>query len=93
MSELLHFTTTDADRSATEPLRDDIRLLGGLLGDVIREHEGERVFGLVEDARVKAFGVRRQEVDRASFGDTLTAVEAANAIGSKKSSHAVNYAL
>ena len=33
MSELLHFTTTDADRSATEPLRDDIRLLGGLLGD------------------------------------------------------------
>lgn len=80
MSELLHFTTTDADRSATEPLRDDIRLLGGLLGDVIREHEGERVFGLVEDARVKAFGVRRQEVDRASFGDTLTGLSTRDAL-------------
>ena len=80
MSELLHFTTTDADRSATEPLRDDIRLLGGLLGDVIREHEGERVFGLVEDARVRAFGVRRQEVDRASFGDTLTGLSTRDAL-------------
>uniref|UniRef100_UPI0028A0EFBB phosphoenolpyruvate carboxylase n=1 Tax=Dermacoccus nishinomiyaensis TaxID=1274 RepID=UPI0028A0EFBB len=80
MSELLHFTTTDADRSATEPLRDDIRLLGGLLGDVIREHEGERVFGLVEDARVKAFGVRRQEVDRASFGGTLTGLSTRDAL-------------
>ena len=80
MSDLLHFTTTDADRSATEPLRDDIRLLGGLLGDVIREHEGERVFGLVEDARVRAFGVRRQEVDRASFGDTLTGLSTRDAM-------------
>lgn len=80
MSEPLHFITTDADRSQTEPLRDDIRLLGGLLGDVVREHEGERVFGLVEDARVRAFGVRRQEVDRGSFGDTLTGLGTRDAL-------------
>ena len=40
----------------------------------------ERVFGLVEDARVRAFGVRRQEVDRASFGDTLTGLGTRDAL-------------
>ncbi|QTH37896.1 phosphoenolpyruvate carboxylase [Yimella sp. cx-51] len=61
------FETTDEGREATEPLRNDIRLLGGILGDVVREQEGERVFDLVEEARRRAFAVRRQEVDRAGF--------------------------
>lgn len=34
-----------------EPLRKDIRLLGRLLGEVLREKEGEAVFKVVEDIR------------------------------------------
>ena len=34
-----------------QPLIDDIRLLGKLLGDVIREQEGEAVYELVERIR------------------------------------------
>lgn len=63
------FEATDEGRAATEPLRNDIRLLGGMLGDVVREQEGERVFELVEQARKKAFAVRRQEVDREGFAE------------------------
>jgi phosphoenolpyruvate carboxylase len=37
----------DKDR----PLRDDIRLLGRILGDTVREQEGEEVFALVEQIR------------------------------------------
>lgn len=61
--------TSEEGRAATEPLRNDIRLLGGMLGDVVREQEGERVFELVEQARKKAFAVRRQEVDRDGFAE------------------------
>ena len=34
-----------------QPLIDDIRLLGRLLGDVIREQEGEAAYALVEQIR------------------------------------------
>ena len=33
------------------PLPDDIRLLGRILGDTVREQEGEEVFELVEQIR------------------------------------------
>jgi len=33
------------------PLRDDIRLLGRLLGDTVREQEGASIFGIVEQIR------------------------------------------
>ncbi|MBV1704119.1 MAG: hypothetical protein KGQ28_04865, partial [Hyphomicrobiales bacterium] len=33
------------------PLRDDIRLLGRLLGDTVREQEGQSTFDLVERIR------------------------------------------
>ena len=33
------------------PLREDIRLLGRILGDTVREQEGEQVFELVEQIR------------------------------------------
>jgi hypothetical protein len=33
------------------PLRDDIRLLGGILGATVRDQEGEAVFGLHQAAR------------------------------------------
>jgi phosphoenolpyruvate carboxylase len=50
-------TATD-DKDA--PLRDDIRLLGRLLGDVVREQEGARVFEVVETVRQKAVRFRRE---------------------------------
>ena len=47
------------------PLREDIRLLGRVLGEVIEEQAGRDVFELVESTRIEAFRVRRSEVDRA----------------------------
>lgn len=57
-------TPTTHGRELTEPLREDIRYLGGILGEIIREHEGENVFDLIERARVESFALRRSEVDR-----------------------------
>ena len=45
----------------SEQVRDDIRLLGRILGRVIAEQEGEDVFELVESTRRLAFGVARGE--------------------------------
>ncbi len=41
------------------PLRDDIRLLGRILGDTVREQEGEAVFELVERIRRKSIRFHR----------------------------------
>ena len=73
----------DKDR----PLRDDIRLLGRILGDTVREQEGEEVFELVE--RIRQASVRfhrdnepaaRRELestlDSLSADQTLTIVRA-----------------
>ncbi|MEX2468104.1 MAG: phosphoenolpyruvate carboxylase, partial [Gemmatimonadota bacterium] len=49
----IHFPPKD------EPLRDDVRLLGSLVGDVIREQGGETLFEVVEQARRAA--IRRRE--------------------------------
>ncbi|WP_313358400.1 hypothetical protein, partial [Corynebacterium variabile] len=40
-------------------VRQDIRYLGAILGDIIREQEGQEVFDLVESARRAAFGIRQ----------------------------------
>jgi phosphoenolpyruvate carboxylase len=42
------------DTSKDEPLRDDIRLLGRILGDTVREQEGDLVFDIVERVRQTA---------------------------------------
>ncbi|MDD2662437.1 MAG: phosphoenolpyruvate carboxylase [Dechloromonas sp.] len=42
------------DTGKDEPLRDDIRLLGRILGDTVREQEGDAVFGIVERVRQTA---------------------------------------
>jgi phosphoenolpyruvate carboxylase len=50
------------------PLTDDIRLLGRILGDVIREQEGQEAFELIERIRKLAVAFRRDadhEADRA----------------------------
>src|SRR5260221_11114378 len=43
------------------PLAEDIRLLGRLLGDTIRDHEGEFTFDLIESIRQLAVASRRLE--------------------------------
>jgi phosphoenolpyruvate carboxylase len=43
------------------PLKEDIRLLGRLLGDVLRDQEGEAVFDLVETIRQTAVRFRRED--------------------------------
>ncbi len=39
------------DPAKDQPLIDDIRLLGSMLGDIVREHEGEACFAIVENVR------------------------------------------
>jgi phosphoenolpyruvate carboxylase len=43
------------------PLKEDIRLLGRLLGDVLRDQEGEDVFAVVETIRQTAVRFRRED--------------------------------
>jgi len=50
--------STVQDKDA--PLKEDIRLLGRLLGDVLREQEGDEVFDVVETIRQTAVRFRRE---------------------------------
>ncbi|TWG86448.1 phosphoenolpyruvate carboxylase type 1 [Cupriavidus gilardii J11] len=50
------------------PLREDIRFLGRLLGDVLREQEGEAAFDIVETIRQTAVRFRREN-DRAAAAE------------------------
>src|SRR4051812_2267024 len=55
-------------RDNERPLVEDIRLLGRILGDVIREQEGVQAYELVERVRKLSVAFRRdadQEADRA----------------------------
>ncbi|QCB51081.1 phosphoenolpyruvate carboxylase [Rhodococcus sp. PAMC28707] len=73
-------TPTTQGRELTEPLREDIRYLGGILGDIIREHEGSDVFDLVERARLASFAVRRSEVEREDSAGFYADADVAQAI-------------
>jgi phosphoenolpyruvate carboxylase len=52
MARDIHFEPKDL------PLRDDVRLLGALVGEVIREQAGDAIFELVESARTLAIARR-----------------------------------
>ncbi|KLO37564.1 phosphoenolpyruvate carboxylase [Mycobacterium nebraskense] len=67
-------------REATEPMRADIRLLGAILGDTVREQNGNEVFDLVERARVESFRVRRSEIDRADLARMFDGIDIHRAI-------------
>ncbi|WP_448206987.1 phosphoenolpyruvate carboxylase [Azospirillum sp. sgz302134] len=54
------------------PLRDDIRLLGRLLGDTVREQEGDEVYGVVE--RVRQASVRFNRDDDSSAGREMAEI-------------------
>ncbi|MGB3485925.1 MAG: phosphoenolpyruvate carboxylase [Mycobacterium sp.] len=71
---------TQVGREATEPMREDIRLLGAMLGDTVREQNGDAVFELVERARVESFRVRRSEIDRSELSDLFDGIDAKTAI-------------
>ncbi|MGU3433222.1 phosphoenolpyruvate carboxylase [Actinomycetes bacterium M1A6_2h] len=73
-------TAVDPGLPATEPLREDIRLLGGILGGIVRDHEGDDVFALVEKARVESFRVRRSEIDRAELSKLFDGIDISTAI-------------
>src|SRR6201988_4743326 len=71
---------TQVGREATEPMREDIRLLGAILGNTMREQNGEEVFELVERARVESFRVRRSEIDRAELARMFDGIDIHKAI-------------
>ncbi|WP_179473381.1 phosphoenolpyruvate carboxylase [Mycolicibacterium vinylchloridicum] len=73
-------TRTKVGREATEPMREDIRLLGTILGDTVREQNGEEVFDLVERARVESFRVRRSEIDRSELAQLFDGIDIHRAI-------------
>jgi len=63
-----------------QPLRDDVRLLGELLGDVLRQHEGEELFLQVEQVREAAKRARSSDVDLESVGRLLHSLPMASAL-------------
>jgi phosphoenolpyruvate carboxylase len=65
-----HDTPAGADKD--EPLKEDIRLLGRLLGDVLRDQEGDAVFDVVETIRQTSVRFRRDADPKA--GEELTAL-------------------
>jgi phosphoenolpyruvate carboxylase len=71
---------SEMEQDAIRPLRDDIRFLGGVLGDTIRDHEGPEVFDLIERVRIEAFRVRREEVERSAVAEMLDGVDIAVAL-------------
>ena len=81
-----------------QPLIEDIRLLGRILGDVIREQEGTATFELVEKIRTLSVAFRRDEnpsADRAlkQLLEDLTAAETVRVIRAfTYFSHLVNLA-
>ena len=79
--------STSASQDKDKPLQEDIRLLGRILGDIIREQEGAPVFTLIEQVRQLSVGFRRDhdpEADRQlkalltslSTGQTVSVIRA-----------------
>src|SRR5664279_5112910 len=84
----MNLISAPADISSKDlPLRTDLRLLGRILGDTLREQEGEEYFHLVENVRRAAVRFRKtqderdgatleQMLDELSPTDTLAVVRA-----------------
>jgi len=64
------------------PLRDDVRLLGRILGDTLREQEGEESFQLIENVRRAAVQFRKtqDDRDRVQLEKTLDALSPSEAL-------------
>jgi len=55
----MHPARTPAVPDKESPLREDIRLLGRILGDTLREQEGKEFSDLIERTRQNAIRFRR----------------------------------
>lgn len=49
-----------------QALRDDVRILGALVGELIREQGGDELFDFVETARLRSIRRRENNEDRKS---------------------------
>lgn len=88
MKNIMNLLAAPADISSKDvPLREDIRLLGRILGDTLREQDGVETFELVENVRRAAVRFRKtqderdgdqleQVLDSLSPADTLSVVRA-----------------
>jgi phosphoenolpyruvate carboxylase len=54
---------SSADGSSPDRLRDDVHVLGDLVGQILREQAGERLFALVEQVRTSAISLRSHSPD------------------------------
>jgi phosphoenolpyruvate carboxylase len=64
-----------------QPLRDDVRLLGNLLGEVLKSQEGETLFETVEQVRARAKALRASpEADLSELGDVLAKLPLKDAV-------------
>ena len=64
----------------TEQLREDIRHLGRILGEVIEEQEGSETYDLVEQCRKLAFDLDRGTHDFSGFVELFRNIEPAKTI-------------
>ena len=64
----------ERDRAALpEPMRRDVRLLGDILGEIIRDSSGPELLADVERLRHAVIDARhREQVDPAAAGDEIT---------------------
>ena len=64
------------------PLIDDIRLLGKILGDIVREQEGEAVYELVEQVRKLSVSFHRDANQKANqeLGKLLKGLSSESAV-------------
>ncbi|HUX89540.1 MAG TPA: phosphoenolpyruvate carboxylase [Gallionellaceae bacterium] len=84
----MNLLPTSANISSKDlPLREDIRLLGRILGDTLREQEGDATFELIENVRRSSVLFRKNQenadriqlehlLDHLTPGDTLSVVRA-----------------
>jgi phosphoenolpyruvate carboxylase len=62
---VMNLIADPADLSSKDmPLREDVRLLGRILGETLREQEGEASFQMIENVRRAAIRFRRTRDDR-----------------------------
>ena len=73
-SEAAEFAEFQPYADKDGPLRDDIRLLGAILGDTIRDQEGEAIFAIVEEIRQTSvrFHKSRDPKDGARLDEILS---------------------
>ena len=63
-----------------QPLRDDVRLLGEVLGRVLRHHEGEEIFQRVEQVREAAKRARTRDSELGHIDQLLREMPIASAL-------------